>query len=205
MKKAFAKFWARFLIKFGNIKIYKFPMFIIYDPYEYAMDGEHMQKALDILKPGDVILRGYDHYMDGYFINDPLKYSHGAIYVGDNKIIHASATGVGYIHAIDFMKCDRVCIFRPAKHQQSAVNLAKKLAKDHIQYDFLYESGNNALYCYELVALCYKKMNIQKLEFKKFFGLLKRNAYLANSFRENENFTIVFEYNKKFKIDTERK
>lgn len=39
MKEAFAKFWARFLTKFENIKIYKFPMFVIYDPSGYAMDG----------------------------------------------------------------------------------------------------------------------------------------------------------------------
>ena len=177
-------------------------MFVIYDPSEYTMDGNYIQKALDILEPGDVILRGYDHYADGYFIDDPLKYSHGAIYIGGHKIIHAVAAGVSEIHAIDFMECDRICILRPSKYKQNAIRMAKKFAKENIPYDFWYKSGNSALYCYEMVAACYSKLNIQKLKFKKFFGLLKRNAYLANSFRENENFKIVFEYNKKFGIDT---
>ena len=67
------------------------------------------------------MLRGYDNYLDGYFIDDPHGYSHGAIYVGENKIIHAVAQGVSEIHAVDFMKCDRICIIRPAVGQDEAI------------------------------------------------------------------------------------
>ncbi len=151
------------------------------------------------------MLRGYDHYADGYFIDDPLKYSHGGICVGPSTIVHAVAAGVSEVDAIDFMMCDRICILRPAKHKKSAVSLAKKLARDNVPYDFWYESGNSALYCYELVALCYKKLGIQKVKFSKCFGLLHRDAYLADSFRQSKSFTTVFEYNKKFNIDTTRR
>lgn len=105
--------------------MFRFPLFFVYDPSEYAMDGKHIRNALDMLEPGDIVLRGYDHYLDGYFIDDPLKYSHGAIYVGDGKIIHAIAEGVGYIDALDFMLCDRICILRPAKYKKYAIKLAK--------------------------------------------------------------------------------
>lgn len=177
-------------------------MFIIYDPSEFAMDGKHIRCALDLLEPGDVILRGYDHYLDVMFIDDPLKYSHGAIYIGDGKIIHAVAEGVSEIDAVDFMMCDRICILRPTKYKQQAIKTAKQFAKDNVPYDFWYDTGDSALYCYELVAECYKKLNIQKIKFKKLFGILNRDAYLADSFRTNKNFETVFEYNKKFNIDT---
>lgn len=97
---------------------------MIYDPSEYEMDGIHIQKALSILMPGDILLRGYNHYLDGYFIDDPHDYSHGAIYAGNNKVIHAVAKGVSEIHVIDFMKCDRICILRPRCGQDEAIAIA---------------------------------------------------------------------------------
>lgn len=70
-----------------------------------------------MLEPGDVILRGFDNYLDGYFIDDPHGYSHGAIYVGKEKIIHAVVEGVSEINVLDFMRCDRICILRPIKYK----------------------------------------------------------------------------------------
>lgn len=73
--------------------------------------------------------------------------------------------------------------------------------KDNVPYDFYFNSGTSALYCFELVAECYPKLNVHKIDFKKMFGLLKRRTYLADSFRENSNFTTVFEYNPRHGID----
>lgn len=78
-------------------------MFFVYDPSTYKMDGSHTMKAIRLLEPGDVVLRGFDNYLDGYFIDDPHGYSHGAIYIDDGKIIHAIAEGVSEINALDFM------------------------------------------------------------------------------------------------------
>ena len=49
MKKWIYKIWAKFLTWFGNIKIFKFPLFVVYDPSDYAMDGKHVKVALDVL------------------------------------------------------------------------------------------------------------------------------------------------------------
>ena len=157
-------------------------------------------KALKLLQPGDVVLRGFDNYLDGYFIDDPHGYSHGAIYIGKGKIIHAIAEGVSEINVLDFMKCDRVCILRPSKHQQKAIRLAKKFLADNVPYDFNFKEGASSVYCFELCALCYPKLDVQRIKFKKLFGLLKRNAYLADSFRKSKDFTIVFEHNPKHGI-----
>ena len=63
-------------------------------------------------------------YLDK-FISSKRKYSHGAIYVGDGKIIHAISKGCSYINAIDFMRCDRICILRPKRGITAALKLAK--------------------------------------------------------------------------------
>ena len=201
MKKFFNKIWIKFITGFGNIKVFKFPLFVVYDPSTYAMDGYHVCKALQMMQPGDIVLRGYDNYLDGYFIDDPHGYSHGAIYVGENKIIHAVAQGVSEIHAVDFMKCDRICIIRPAAGQNEAIAQAKKFLEDNIPYDFYFKSGASALYCFELCALCYPHLDIKKIKFKKLFGILKRNAYLADSFRKSPDMRIMLEFNPKHGID----
>ena len=38
--------WSRFLDIFGNIKIYKWPMFIIYDDDYFRMTGDRIAEAL---------------------------------------------------------------------------------------------------------------------------------------------------------------
>ena len=181
--------------------MFKFPLFIVYDPSEYEMDGKHLVAAAKSLKPGDIVLRGYNHYLDGYFVDDPHGYSHGSIYIGDDTIIHAVAKGVSEIHAVDFMRCDRICILRPRSGQREAIEIAKKFVEDNIPYDFYFKNGCNALYCFELCAKCYPSLDIQRIEFKKFFGLLKRTAYLADSLRESPDMRIVFEYNPKHNVD----
>lgn len=202
MKKFFSKIWVKFVEIFGSIKIFRFPLFIVYDPSEYEMNGVHIQEALNALQPGDIILRGYNHYLDGYFVDDPHGYSHGAIYVGNDIIIHAIAKGVSEIHAIDFMKCDRICILRPISGQNEAIEIAKNFAKENIPYDFHFHYGTSALYCFELCAFAYPNLDVKRIKFKKMLGLLKRNAYLADSFRQNKNFKIVFEFNPKYDVDS---
>lgn len=202
--KTFKQRWyelkAKFLTRFGAIKVYKTPMFIVYDPSTYDMTGQKILQVLDVLQPGDVVLRGYRHYLDGMFV--PGDYSHGAVYVGDRKIVHAVAAGVSEIDVVEFCMCDRICILRPNRLQASAIKLAKKFAKDNIPYDFSFKRNAAALYCFELCAECYKKFDIKPKTAKAFFGLLKKkNVYLAESLLECPDFTKVFEFNPKRKID----
>lgn len=201
IKFFFYKLWAKFLTAFGNIKCFDWPLFLVYDPTYFKMDGPHMKKALDLIQPGDVILRGYDSYLDGKFIDDNYKYSHGALYIGHDKIIHAVAEGVSEIDILEFMQCDRICIFRPAKYQKAAISKAKQFLKNNVKYDFSFRKGSSALYCFELCAECYDKLSLQKIKVSKFLGLVKRHVYLAESFRQSKDFTRIFEYNPKFKID----
>jgi len=93
MKKFLYKVWAKFLTAFGDIKIFNWPLFMVYDDSSFKVAGDKILEIMAVLKPGDIVLHGYDNYLDGKFIPDKLKFSHGAIYIGDNLVIHSVAEG----------------------------------------------------------------------------------------------------------------
>lgn len=202
MKKFFYKLWSKFLTAFGEVKIFKFPMFIVYDPNYFKIGGKQILDILKIIQPGDIILRGYDSYLDGKFIPDPLGYSHGAIYIGKGKIIHAVAEGVSETDIIEFTRCDRIAIFRPIKYKRNAISTAKKFLKDNIPYDFGFREDVSSLYCFELCGLCYEKLEIPRQTVKTLFGLIKKeNVFLAESFFDSKDMKCIYQFNPKFNID----
>jgi hypothetical protein len=123
---------ARLLTIFGDLKVYRFPMFFLYDPGGYRVRGEDAREVIDVVKPGDILLRGYDSYLDGYFI--PGYFSHAGLYIGpvtDNDIdlverpccrgvfrtgaqmvIHSMAEGVFMEDLLNFCRCDYMAILR---------------------------------------------------------------------------------------------
>jgi len=202
MKKLLYAIWSKLLTAFGDVKVFRFPMFFVFDPDDFQITGEKTLEIMETLEPGDIILRGYNRYLDGKFIPDPLKFSHGAIYIGGDKIIHAVAEGVSEMNVVEFTRCDRIAIFRPNKGQRKAISKAKKFLKESIPYDFGFNNGVSALYCFELCGECYCRLNIPRKTVSKLFGLLKReNVYLAESFCESPDMECVFQFNPKFNID----
>jgi len=209
MKKLLHKCWSKFLTFFGDIKCFRFPLFLVYDPDDFQISGSDTEEIMSTLEPGDIILRGYNRYLDGKFINifsiDTSKsviggdWSHGAIYVGNGKIIHAIAEGVSETNVVEFTRCDRICIFRPRKLKASAIKKAEKFLKENVPYDFNFQYGASSLYCFELAALCYEKLNIPTFNIKKFFGLMnKKDIYVAQSFIDSKDLDLKLCYNKKF-------
>lgn len=201
MKFFFYKLWSKFLTYFSNVKIFSFPFWLIYDPDDYQITGKQVLEIMEILKPGDIIIRGFRHYLDGKFIPSKSGWSHGAIYIGDNQIIHAVSENTSKINVIDFTRCDRIGILRPRKGQRKAISLAKKFVKDQIPYDFGFSNGCSALYCFELCKECYPTLQIERQIAKKFFGLVKKDVYLAESLLDSPDFECIYQYNPQFDID----
>lgn len=195
MKKLFYTLKSKFLTFFGDIKYYKYPLFLIYCPVTYKSKGKQYREARDILKAGDIIIRGYDDYVDGLFI--PGTYSHSSIYIGteSEEIIHAVAEGVQKIDLIDYLRTDRFLILRPKSGQKEAIKIASDLIG--IQYDFNFELSKDRLYCHEFTATCYHTLSIKPVS-KKYFGCFKTpTAYLAESFINSPDFEAVYEFNPK--------
>lgn len=201
--RATYRLWSKILGIIGDIKIYKWPMFVIYDPSFFQMTGDRIEAATKILQPGDIVLRGYDHYLDSHFIDG--DYSHGSICTKTDEITHAVSPKVCTIHPIEFMECDRICILRPKDKTlvQQAIDNAKKFVGT--PYDFGFNTGDSEeVYCFELVARCYPEIKFDKHTVKKLFGLVKRQVYLGKSFLLNENLEIVFEYNPRKGYDSRK-
>lgn len=59
MSKLFYKMWSSFLTAFGNVKIFSWPFWFVYDPNDYAVSGEKVLDIMEVIQDGDVILRGY--------------------------------------------------------------------------------------------------------------------------------------------------
>lgn len=190
------KYWVKLLTIIGNIKIFKTPFYILYDPndFDYKIRGETIDELKKLIKPGDIFLRKYDHYLDGFLI--PGNYSHSAIYIGKNKIIHAVAEGVKEIHLIDFCQCDGLCILRPKNNK--LIKKALSIAKMNLNkpYDFKFNTNDSSeFYCHELVRTCYPKINISAF-IPKFFGIrfkCLQKRYIDRSFINNKEFKKILE------------
>ena len=186
-----------FLTQFSKLKVLTFGFLPIlaYDPEPFYVDGNDIENIMNNIKPGDIILRGYNKYLDSKFIPDEKGYSHAGLYIGGNQMIHAAAPCVAKCHIIDFCEADRIMVLKPQSGQDAAI--ATATSKIGLPYDFNYETDIGKLYCFELIANCYPQANIQTYIVKKFFGLIKRNCYLVKSIYCNTYFNKYFEKNAK--------
>lgn len=115
----------------GDVKVFRWPMWVVYDPGSYRVKGRDMRAVIDRVRPGDVLVRGYDAYLDGKLI--PGLFSHAGLYLGrttdadccavplahrerlalgEQTVIHAIAEGVLTEDVLDFCRCDRLVVLR---------------------------------------------------------------------------------------------
>lgn len=197
MGKFWYRVWSWLLTRFGEIKVFPRPLWLVSDPSEFRVSGPYKRMVDELLRPGDIILRGYDHYLDGKFV--PGNYSHGGLYVGHHEVIHVEAPCVKTDDVFDFIDCDRVVVFRPVSGKKKAVQRAWQFYLDKIPYDFSYKAEASALYCFELCAFAYEELAFKTHCVSYFLGLVKREAYTCESFFESDKVQRVFEYNPKAK------
>ncbi len=115
----------------GDVKVFRWPMWVVYDPGSYRVKGRDMRAVIERVRPGDVLVRGYDAYLDGKLI--PGLFSHAGLYLGrttdadrcavplahrerlalgEQTVIHAIAEGVLTEDVLDFCRCDRLVVLR---------------------------------------------------------------------------------------------
>ena len=180
--KFFEKIYDGFLNFFGDLKVFKYPMFIIYDPGSYLVKGEDTREVINLIKPGDILVRGYINYLDGYFI--PGFFSHAGLYLGEVKeadrshvkpgqdgrfrageqmVIHSMSEGVFMEDIINFCRCDYMVILRRNTDKESEAG--KKVIFEDVfktalgylgeDYDFKFDfSDFTKVSCTELVYAC---------------------------------------------------
>ncbi len=209
-----------FLKFFGDIKIFKFPFFILYDPGSYKVKGYEVRKVIDSVKAGDIMVRGYSNYLDGYFI--PGFFSHAGLYLGETKktdavmpeivekdfyegkqvVIHSMAEGVFMEDLINFCKCDYLVILRRNQQTEPGVdfgedfkNVYRKAMKNLGKgYDFKFDfSDYGNLSCTELVYVCNEDfLPLYNVKLKKRRVLLASREILIPDDFITKEFEIVF-------------
>jgi hypothetical protein len=143
------RLYDKFIAMFGDIKVFRFPFWIVYDPGSYRVKGPECRKIADLLEPGDILLRRYDGYLDSRFI--PGVFSHAAIYLGNveesdkaevpNKgrvsrffetgpcqVAHSTAEGVHLEDILTFCRCDDIAVIRLPDEIRKRNDLKKPIA-----------------------------------------------------------------------------
>lgn len=141
---------------FSDIRGYWFG-FVLFGNSSYQLKGPHMREILDVVQPGDVLLRRYAHYLGSVLV--PGHYSHAAVYAGDNKIIHMLGDGITEEDILTFMRCDDLAVLRLISgliSAEYAVRKAKTHKKVGVDYDFDFDTDNpKRFYCTEFVDNCF--------------------------------------------------
>lgn len=147
IKKALIKF-------FADIRLYKGGIILFGDSH-YRMKGPDVRAVLDTVQAGDVLLRRYDHYLGSHLT--PGYFSHAAIYVGDNRVVHMLGEGICEEDILTFCRTDAVAVMRcmTAGMAKAAVIEADYWLAKGVEYDFEFEAEDEEFYCTEFVWKCY--------------------------------------------------
>jgi len=173
-----------FLSWSSDIHIFKGPMFIIlWGDFHYKVRGHHQREILNTLKTGDVLLRKYDHYLGSRLI--PGYWSHAAMYVGDDKVIHMLGEGCVEEDILTFMRCDNLEILRcndMPKVLKAITNCYSYLGRE---YDYDFDSTESKfLYCSELCWEAYEQPDIEKR--------IKKNYILPDDLKHIKMFDRIY-------------
>jgi uncharacterized protein YycO len=191
-------------------------MWLSYDPHSYDVKGHHYYEVNKVIKPGDILLRGYTQFLDGYFI--PGTYSHAALYLGDKDgkedvVIHAMTPAVQYTNLVTFMRCDKLCVIRPdVSDDDKELAMFKAVSKLGVpyDYDFVFEESDNTkrkFCCSELIYFAYQK-NAKELKWdieEKDYKIFTKKIFSPDAClpKPGSKSSIVWEYSKKKAVHEE--
>ena len=142
----------------SDIRIYPGGIILFGDSH-YELKGNHMREILDVLKPGDLLLRRYAHYLGSVAI--PGYWSHAAIYVGSDKVIHMLGDGIQIDDILVFMRCDDMLVLRHKNPEvvKNAIECAYVQLGKGIEYDFDFDTDDSEkFYCTEFVDFCFDRV-----------------------------------------------
>ncbi|MFK5970966.1 MAG: hypothetical protein QM487_12730 [Candidatus Marithrix sp.] len=124
-------FITKLLAGLSKIKVFKWPLFISYRPNSFVIKGYHTREILKLVKPGDILVRSFNNYLDNYTI--PGTFTQVGFYLsevneqhlkkfanveqhnfklGRQMVIHSIGGKVILEDLIDFCRCDALAVMR---------------------------------------------------------------------------------------------
>ena len=146
------------------LQIFKNPFFVVWGPTSYKLKGEDVRKIIDIIQPGDILLRRYDSYISGLMI--PGYFTHAALYTNKNKITHMVGTGIGQEDILTFTRCDNLCLIRCNNQERvkKALEYAELKLKENVAYDYDFDfSDATNMSCTEFVCNAYSVLQSENI------------------------------------------
>ncbi|BAP56405.1 hypothetical protein THII_2108 [Thioploca ingrica] len=127
-----ANFTQRVLKLSNATQVVKRPPFIIYRPHHFALNGTHTREIMELVEPGDILVRYFNHYLSRLLIRG--TFTHVGFYLGEvnethlkqlakidnpdqfklskQMVIHTSGDQVYLEDIIDFCRCDGLAVMR---------------------------------------------------------------------------------------------
>ncbi len=123
----------------SDIKVFKWPLFIVYRPRSFAIKGCDTREILKLVKPGDILVRSFNNYLNNYFM--PGTFKHLGFYLsevteqhlkqfahitpptdfktGKQMVIYAIGDKIFLEDLIDFCRCDGLAVMRFPRKMKS--------------------------------------------------------------------------------------
>ena len=164
--------------------------------------GKHYYKIRDKIEPGTVLLTT-THGELSNLIN-PVSVKHGAVYIGKTTddicyVTEAVGSGIVKTDLVTFLTTKDVVIgLKPNFLTETDKTLLPGEAVKFIgiPYDYLFEKGKKALYCFENIVSVFKALR-PELNYKKNEIVKGKAVYDSSTFlSDKELFTVLFDSRK---------
>ena len=178
----------------------------LHSPFSHKkINGKHYYLLRDNIKVGDVFLTR-THGELSNLIN-PSEVKHAAIYLGrifNNEICYvmeAVGKGAVFTDLVTFMTSKDILVLCEPKFVRGDVEVFRqKLVKGAVQfkgvkYDYFFGFGVNALYCFELVAECFKTV-YPDLQLRKNEIIKNKYIYDENTYLKSDLFSVLYDSRK---------
>lgn len=175
----------------GDIKWsgWKRPFWFTINGIGYRLKGEHYRKIVKKIRPGDILLRRFEGYVDKWFL--PGFWNHAGIFYGTQKeqVIHALSEGIIQEDVLNFMRTDHIVILRPPQNMvKSALKKARSIVG--LEYDFNFDFSNSQKFsCTEVIDYCYPELITPQKRFGKM-------TIVADDIFNTDEFKVIWDSRK---------
>jgi len=191
------------MLEYLLAKLKPFIIFIgaIHAPYSHKkISGKHYYEWRGFIEVGTVLLTKTEGELSN--IINPSRLKHAGIYIGNisgiRYVAEAKGEGVVFTDLVTFLTSKDVVVgckpkfIRGEKYIFDAQLQRASMKMQGIPYDYLFEHGNKAFYCFELAVECLRNI-YPEIRFKCREIIKGKRIYDESTFLDPQFFEVVFD------------